>query len=136
MASLKEHMYKRAAMQNGPGPKPAAKPAAPKKEEVKGLTLKRANELERRTPEKIKGDSRTKYEREILPVTQIKRGSKLGGFQQDSVMNKAWERQAAGYQAADAKQDKMDKPYFQAADLEENLPNKYKIPTKTKKKKR
>ena len=27
MASLKDHMYKRAAMQNGPGPKPAAKPA-------------------------------------------------------------------------------------------------------------
>ena len=124
MASLKEHMYKRAAMQNGPGPK---------KEEVKSLTLKRANELEKRTPEKIKGDSRTKYEREILPVTQIKRGSKLGGFQQDSVMNKAWERQAAGYQAADAKQRKMDMPEIKAEDLEERMQVKYKIPTKKKK---
>ena len=28
MGSLKDYMYKRAAMSNGPGPKPAAKPVA------------------------------------------------------------------------------------------------------------
>jgi hypothetical protein len=116
----------------GPKPKHRDTPLSATPEPINSLTLKRANQLERRTPEKIKGDSRTKYEREILPVTQIKRGSKLGGFQQDSVMNKAWERQAAGYQAADAKQDKMDKPYFQAGDAEERMQAKYKIPTKKK----
>lgn len=116
----------------GPKPKHRDTPLSATPEPVSGLTLSRANQLEKRTPEKIMGDSRTKYEREILPVTQIKRGSKLGGFQQDSVMNRAWERRASGYQAADAKQKKMDMPQSKADELEERSQGRYKIPTKKK----
>ena len=39
MASLKEFMYKRAAMQNGPGPKPTAKPAYTPKDSVDFVNL-------------------------------------------------------------------------------------------------
>jgi len=115
-----------------PKPKGRDYPLSTTPEPINSLSLSRANQLERRTPEKIMGDSRTKYEREILPVTQIKRGSKLGGFQQDSVMNKAWERRAAGYQAADAKQKKIDMPQAKANEAEERSQGRYKIPTKKK----
>ena len=116
----------------GPKPKGRDYPLSMTPEPVNSLSLSRANKLEKRTPEKIIADTRTKYERETLPVTQIKRGSKLGGFQQDSVMNKAWEGRAAGYQAAKAKEKEMDIIQSKADALEERSQGRYKIPTKKK----
>ena len=116
----------------GPKPKGRDYPLSMTPEPVNSLSLSRANKLERRTPGQMDKDAENVYNKETLPVTQIKRGSKLNGFQQDSVMNKAFEKRYFAYQASDAKQRKMDMPGIKAEDAEEKMQAKYKIPTKKK----